>query len=61
MLDSMEKLVAFFCDNDDMDFYDAGFLCGLYANLEISQVVDPLKTARMAIDEEIVNPILKKY
>ena len=57
---AMEKLVKFFCDNDDMDFYDAGFLCGLYANLEISQVVDPLKTARMAIDEEIVNPILKK-
>lgn len=57
---AMEKLVRFFCDNDNMDFYDAGFLCGLYADLQISQVVDPLKTARMAIGEEIVQHILKK-
>ncbi|MGN0369264.1 MAG: acetamidase/formamidase family protein [Butyrivibrio sp.] len=46
---AMEKLVLFIKDHSKLDFYEAGFLCGLYANLEISQVVDPVKTARMSI------------
>ncbi len=52
---SMEKLVEFISRHKKMDFYDAGFLCGLYADLEISQIVDPLKTARMAIDSDIID------
>lgn len=56
---AMKKLVQFFCDNYDMDFYEAGFLCGLYANLEISQVVDPLKTARMSISEDVIEKMHK--
>ena len=51
---AMEKLVDFVSQYKKLDFYDAGFLCGLYANLEISQAVDPLKTARMSIDEKIL-------
>ncbi len=47
---AMEKLVYFIVDNGKLDFYESGFLCGLYANLEISQVVDPLKTARMSLE-----------
>ncbi len=54
---AMEKLVKFISDNNGMDFYDAGFLCGLYGNLEISQVVDPLKTARMSIKTEILEKL----
>lgn len=54
---SMEKLVKFVTDNGEMDFYDAGFICGLYANLEISQVVDPLKTARMSIKLDILDKL----
>lgn len=54
---AMEKLVDFIADHSRLDFYDAGFLCGLYANLEISQVVDPLKTARMAIKTEILQKL----
>ena len=51
---AMEKLVDFISEYKKLDFYDAGFLCGLYGNLEISQVVDPLKTARMSIDEKVL-------
>lgn len=54
---AMEKLVDFIAEHSKLDFYDAGFLCGLYANLEISQVVDPLKTARMAIKTEILQKL----
>lgn len=54
---AMEKLVGFISDNNGMDFYEAGFLCGLYANLEISQVVDPLKTARMSITTEMIEKL----
>lgn len=46
---AMEKLVYFISDHSKLDFYESGFMCGLYANLEISQVVDPVKTARMSI------------
>lgn len=56
---AMEKLVKFLEDNCDMEFYDAGFLCGLYGNLEISQVVDPLKTARMSIAEDIIGGLIR--
>lgn len=49
---AMEKLVDFVATMGKVDFYDAGFFCGLYANLEISQVVDPLKTARMTVELE---------
>lgn len=52
---AMEKLVDFIAVEKKLDFYDAGFLCGLYGNLEISQVVDPLKTARMSINEDILS------
>lgn len=55
---AMEKLVKFLCDNGNMEFYNAGFLCGLYGNLEISQVVDPLKTARMSISNKIIKQII---
>lgn len=51
---AMEKLVDFISYHKKIDFYDAGFLAGLYANLEISQVVDPLKTSRMSIDADII-------
>ncbi|MGN0145134.1 MAG: acetamidase/formamidase family protein [Clostridium sp.] len=51
---AMEKLVEFVSQHKEIDMYDAGFLCGLFANLEISQVVDPLKTARMSIDEKVI-------
>lgn len=54
---AMEKLVDFVAAHSSLEFYDAGFLCGLYANLEISQVVDPLKTARMAIKTEILQKL----
>lgn len=54
---AMEKLVKFITDNGKLDFYDAGFICGLYANLEISQVVDPLKTARMSLDLDVLQKI----
>ncbi len=52
---AMENLVHFISKHKKIDFYDAGFLCGLYGNLEISQVVDPLKTARMSIEENVIN------
>ena len=54
---AMEKLVDFVAKIGKMDFYEAGFFCGLYANLEISQVVDPLKTARMTVDVERLREI----
>lgn len=54
---AMEKLVDFVAAMGNMDFYEAGFFCGLYANLEISQVVDPLKTARMTVELERLKEI----
>jgi len=51
---AMKHLVKFIVDNGELDFYDAGFLAGLSANLQISQVVDPLKTARMSIPLNIL-------
>ena len=53
----MEKLVDFVAAMGNMDFYEAGFFCGLYANLEISQAVDPLKTARMTVELERLKEI----
>ncbi|MDR1571332.1 MAG: acetamidase/formamidase family protein [Clostridiales Family XIII bacterium] len=53
--DAMASLVDFITANGNLNFYDAGFLCGLFGNLEISQVVDdPLRTARMSISLDIL-------
>ncbi|MBW4829615.1 MAG: acetamidase/formamidase family protein [Clostridiaceae bacterium] len=54
---AMVKMVDFITKNGDIDFYDAGFICGLCADLQISQVVDPLKTARMAIPTYILRQL----
>lgn len=51
---AMDKMVHFLMDNGNINFYDAGFLCGLYGNLQISQVVDPTKTVRMSLKQEYI-------
>ena len=51
---AMEKLVQFIVDNGRLDFYEAGFLCGACAHMEVCQVVDPHKTMRMAIGLDVL-------
>lgn len=51
---AMEKLVQFIVDNGRLDFYEAGFLCGACAHMEVCQVVDPHKTMRMAIELDVL-------
>ncbi|MBQ4339602.1 MAG: acetamidase/formamidase family protein [Firmicutes bacterium] len=51
---AMEKLVNFIVDNGELDFYEAGFLCGACAHMEVCQVVDPHKTMRMAIELDVL-------
>lgn len=54
---AMKKLVDFVADHSSLDFYDAGIICGLTADLQISQMVDVEKTARMAIDLSVLKEI----
>lgn len=54
---AMKKLVDFVADHSELDFYNAGIICGLTADLQISQMVDVEKTARMAIDLEVLEEI----
>ncbi len=54
MRKAMEKLVQFIVDNGNLNFYDAGFLCGACAHMEVCQVVDPHKTMRMAIGLDVL-------
>jgi len=54
---AMEKLVLFITDNSETDFYEAGFICGACAHMEVCQVVDPLKTMRMAIPLDVLDQI----
>jgi len=54
---AMKKLVDFVVDHSSLDFYEAGIICGLTADLQISQMVDPEKTARMAIDVSVLKEI----
>lgn len=44
-------------DHSRLDFYDAGIICGLTADLQISQMADVEKTARMAIDLSVLKEI----
>ncbi len=45
--------------NGELTWDDAGFVCGTFANLEISQVVDPLKSARMSLPLSAVREMVK--
>jgi acetamidase/formamidase len=54
----MHKLINFIVDNGKLDFNEAGFVCGLFANLGICQVVDPEKTCRMAIPVDDIKGLL---
>lgn len=54
---AMKKLVDFVAEHSNLDFYDAGIICGLTADLQISQMVDEEKTARMAIDLEVLEEV----
>lgn len=54
---AMEKLVQFITDNGGMDFYEAGFVCGACAHMEVCQMVDPHKTMRMAIELDVLKKI----
>lgn len=51
---AMKHLVDFVANHSDMDWYNAGIVCGLTADLQISQMVDVEKTARMAIDVSVL-------
>ncbi|MDR3295363.1 MAG: acetamidase/formamidase family protein [Clostridiales Family XIII bacterium] len=55
---AMTKLINFIVDNGKLDFYEAGFVCGLFADLGICQVVDPLKTCRMSISLDNIKDLL---
>ena len=53
--DAMAYLLEFIENNGDLDFYDAGFILGLFGDLEVSQVVDdPLRTMRMSLKLDIL-------
>lgn len=54
---AMLKLLSFMVDHGNVDFETAGFLSSLAGNLEISQVVDPLKTVRMSIPTYVLDQI----
>ena len=54
---AMKKLVDFVAEHSKLDFYNAGIICGLTADLQISQMVDVEKTARMAIDLEVLEEV----
>jgi amidase len=54
---AMLKLLNFMVDNGNIDFETAGFISSLCGNLEISQVVDPLKTVRMSIPTYVLEQI----
>ncbi len=54
---AMKKLVDFVADHSELDFYNAGIICGLTADLQISQMVDVEKTARMAIDLSVLREV----
>ena len=54
---AMLKLLNFMVDNGNIDFNQAGFIASLCANLEISQVVDPLVTVRMSIPLYVLDQI----
>lgn len=54
---AMLKLLYFMEDHGNVDFETAGFLTSLCADLEISQVVDPLKTVRMSIPLYVLEQI----
>lgn len=51
---AMKKLVDFVVDHSELDFYEAGIICGEMADLQISQMVDAEKTARMAINLDVL-------
>ena len=56
---AMDRLIKFIVDHGDLDFYEAGFVTGLFADLGICQVVDPEKTCRMTMSvdnlEKLIN------
>lgn len=54
---ALRKLIAFLLDHSDIDYYTAAYICNFYGDLQISQVVDPKKTSRMAIDLEILEKL----
>jgi amidase len=55
---AMDRLIKFIVDNGKLDFYEAGFVTGLFADLGICQVVDPEKTCRMTISLDNLQPLL---
>lgn len=54
---AMSKLVHFVEENTALSFTDAAYICGFYGDLEISQVVDPLMTARMGISLSVLEKL----
>ena len=57
---AMSKLIHFIKDhsnNKGLSFTDISYIVGFYGNLEISQVVDPLMTARMSIPTSILEKL----
>lgn len=50
-----DDLIELLCREHDLDFTDAYMLSSLAADLEISQVVDPLVTVRNAIDADYLD------
>ncbi len=57
MKKAMLKLLNFMVDHGNVDFETAGFISSLCAHIEISQVVDPLKTARMSIPLSVLKQL----
>jgi amidase len=55
---AMDRLIKFIMDNGKLDFHEAGFVTGLFADLGICQVVDPEKTCRMSMSLENLQPLL---